>query len=320
MEGMILALVVMLALATRFAVPGNVDRARLIVDGLIPAALVTVVGLAAMAAHNRAVTGDPLSMPYQAYQQQYGSTPILVLAAAEDPLPQFRHDVMRAYALEWGRGRHARLREPLGFVSESVKKLFALAFFFLGPTLLLLLVLRPAKPRHWTAFAMVGTMAVLSLSFLTKATFPHYVAPTTGLIYALLGTALMAVHRRSRQRRRVNMALVCALVLAISVPFQVAWVAVDAEGSWGAERAALERGFRREPGRDLVFVEYGAGHSYNQEWVYNEADIDASEVVWARSMGDERNRALRDFYPDRVSWRLVVDQDIQLDRYEPSED
>jgi hypothetical protein len=61
-----------------------------------------------------------------------------------------------------------------------------------------------------------------------------------------------------------------------------------------------------DPGSDLVFVEYGPDHSYHQEWVYNRADIDGSEIVWARDMGDSKNRALVSYYANRRVWVLTA--------------
>ena len=40
------------------------------------------------------------------------------------------------------------------------------------------------------------------------------------------------------------------------------------------------------------------------EWVYNGADIDAQEVVWARALGPKRNRELLEYFSDRHAWRF----------------
>jgi hypothetical protein len=64
----------------------------------------------------------------------------------------------------------------------------------------------------------------------------------------------------------------------------------------------------QEPGRDLVIVRYADGHDPHREWVYNRADIDGSEVVWARDMGAIRNAALIDYFADRRIWDLRINE------------
>ena len=62
----------------------------------------------------------------------------------------------------------------------------------------------------------------------------------------------------------------------------------------------------QDPNRHLVFVRYGSGHSFHREWVYNRADIDAAQIVWARDMGSYENRKLLEYYSDRRTWLLTA--------------
>ena len=54
-------------------------------------------------------------------------------------------------------------------------------------------------------------------------------------------------------------------------------------------------------------VRYAPDHNVHTEWVYNEADIDAATVVWARELSTDRNRALLDFFAERRIWLLTPD-------------
>jgi len=59
--------------------------------------------------------------------------------------------------------------------------------------------------------------------------------------------------------------------------------------------------------RHLVIVRYSARHVPDDEWVYNEADIDQARVVWAREMDAVKNRELLQYFADRRVWLLEVD-------------
>ncbi len=61
------------------------------------------------------------------------------------------------------------------------------------------------------------------------------------------------------------------------------------------------------PGRLLVFVRYWPQHLFQDEWVYNGADIDGQRVVWARDLGDVENEKLLRYYPGRRSLLLEPD-------------
>ena len=47
----------------------------------------------------------------------------------------------------------------------------------------------------------------------------------------------------------------------------------------------------------------------DEEWVYNEADIDQARVVWARDMDAVKNRELLQYFANRRVRLLEVDAD-----------
>ena len=69
------------------------------------------------------------------------------------------------------------------------------------------------------------------------------------------------------------------------------------------------------PGKLLVFVHYYPQHIFQEEWVYNRADIDGSRVVWARDLGMEENEKLRAYYKDRTA--LLLEPDFRPPRLTP---
>jgi hypothetical protein len=64
----------------------------------------------------------------------------------------------------------------------------------------------------------------------------------------------------------------------------------------------------RREGKQLVIVRYKPDHKVNDEWVYNEPDIDAAKVVWARDMGASQNEELIRYFKDRQAWLVEPDE------------
>jgi hypothetical protein len=60
----------------------------------------------------------------------------------------------------------------------------------------------------------------------------------------------------------------------------------------------------RMGGRHLVLVAPKTDPDNVFQWIYNDADIDASQIVWARDMGSANNQALLDYFHGRKVWLL----------------
>jgi hypothetical protein len=77
-----------------------------------------------------------------------------------------------------------------------------------------------------------------------------------------------------------------------------------------ARRAKIERKLLdQDSGRHLIVVRYTGTQNPHEEWVYNRADIDASDVVWAHDMGVEENRKLIGYFKNRTVWIFLPDVD-----------
>jgi hypothetical protein len=73
-------------------------------------------------------------------------------------------------------------------------------------------------------------------------------------------------------------------------------------------RDALSNRLSQNPGPQLVLVHYQPDHEPFNEWVYNEADIDHSKIVWAREMAPTQNQELLEYFRDRQAWLLGADE------------
>jgi hypothetical protein len=86
-------------------------------------------------------------------------------------------------------------------------------------------------------------------------------------------------------------------------------------------RVAVNQQLDQVPGKQLVFVRYWPQHIFQDEWIYNAADIDHARVVWARDLGASEDQKLLRYYPDRTAWLLEPDaMPPKLSRYEVSQE
>lgn len=125
----------------------------------------------------------------------------------------------------------------------------------------------------------------------------------------------------SPRRRARRAALVRALILAYLLSFAVA-VRGHVTGQateFARQRAQLLGQLETAGGRHLVVVRYGRDHNIHEEWVQNEAQIDAAPVIWGRSMGAEADRTLCAYFADRRCWLLRADAaPLRLIPYAPA--
>jgi hypothetical protein len=111
---------------------------------------------------------------------------------------------------------------------------------------------------------------------------------------------------------RVGQAVLIALpILALAVLAMTTYhlVATHDDFSPPRQRARLLQQLSIGEQRHLILVKYGPHHSYFHEWVYNEADIDGSKVVWARAMDSQEDCKLMTYFKDRKVWSLAIDYD-----------
>jgi hypothetical protein len=155
---------------------------------------------------------------------------------------------------------------------------------------------------------------------------PHYLAPFTAAFYAIGLQAMRHLRLWSPDGQPVGMTLVR---LAVTVCFVLAavrsfagplhlrlneWPASEWSGMWygpghfGTERAHIEAGLERLPGKQLAIVRYSPKHYSMDEWVYNAPDIDRSKVIWAREMDSANDLELIRYYKDRNVWLVQPDK------------
>jgi len=149
---------------------------------------------------------------------------------------------------------------------------------------------------------------------------PHYAAPMTGVIYALLLIALRQI-RQNGGRAGVAVArtvpLLCGVLLLLRIAGPVLHIPASdtVPMTWCSpnlqllDRARVLAQLERLPGLHLAIVQYKPIHDVlNHEWVYNGADVDNSKVVWAQDMGATKNTELIRYFQGRQVWLVEPDE------------
>jgi len=307
---------------------------RVLLPRMAPSLLLVVAAVGLTALHNRAVTGNAATTPYQLSRTQYGVPTTFTF----QPLPQPQWRLTREQGLDYQIQStvHGAGPETLGtYLARLGTRIRYFRFYLLPPLYLavpfFLLLLRRFR-FLWVVMTICGFLLCANLY---PYFYTHYIAAVSSL-FILVGVA--GLERLSRIRIRCQpvgdqaaavIACVCAAHclfwygLHLFVPAELTaslaryetWDAInhgDPEG-----RIEVRRRLMQSPGKQLVFVRYGPQHTF-KEWVYNEAQIDEAKIVWARDLGSEENDKLRQYYSDRSAWLLEPDaRPWRLVKYEP---
>lgn len=275
----------------------------------LPGLTVLAAAAAAMMYLNLRQTGHPLHLAYQVHESQYGAAPVFLWQRASAP-PAYRHPVMRDFHVGWSRLTYEKQQSPAGALRGALSKIRSLWLFYVG---LLLTPVLAALPWTWhrprVKWALAGCGLVLAGLLSETWTFPHYAAPAAAPVLLLLMEGLRQIRLIRWRRRPVGRLAVARLapVLAVAALLTFAASRARTESRWPMERFRMADMLKQIPGRHLVIVSYGRGHSPHEEWVYNEADIDASAIVWARRMSPAENARLIDGFRGRQVWWLHVE-------------
>jgi hypothetical protein len=167
--------------------------------------------------------------------------------------------------------------------------------------------------------ALVLALVAYAGPALDTRLWPHYAAAETVLAYLIAACALRAL--RNAWPGVDGAYLMWGALVIFALPTALGllspanrYVSGSAEYLINAKHAVVEEQLKRQPGRQLVLVRYGPRHEIYEELVYNHADIDGSKIVWARSLGAEKDAELIRHYPNRQVWTVLENGGVTLSR------
>lgn len=311
------ALVVLLISVIRDRPPWRTLLAKV----ALPLCSVLVLMCIGMGFYFSRVTGSPLRMPYQVNRSTYATAPVFFLQTPAVE-PHYNHAVMRDFYQNWEQALYAKTQSPLGMLVRTAGKFVTLWLFYFGPVLSLPLLMfhRVVKDRRMRPLMIAGGIGLLGF-FLPAWFNAHDAAPLSGLFYVVLLQGLRHLRwcgwrgKKSGLLLARAVPLICLLLvpvrifagplhLSLNPDWRLTWSSAAA-GNY--DRADILQQLDKLPGQHLVIVRYQPDHDFHSEWVYNEANIDAAKVVWAREMDPRNNQELTGFFKGRTIWLLEAD-------------
>jgi hypothetical protein len=280
-------------------------------------AIVLLPAAAATAYYNYVVTGSALRLPFIEYARQYVYIPLFNFQPLQ-PAKVYHNFALYDLHQNWERGEWEKARSwqliPIRFGDWR-----DVAARILGSPLYGLLILvfvcdlwhdrRIRLPLMCVAAALAGSLIEVRY-------YEHYAGPMTA---ALLIVAVQALRHLRQWQFGGNPV---GRVLARALPLLVAAVAFASQARMilrqeppenflpvNARRDEVARSLTDQGGKHVILVHYTRSQSPHEEWVYNSADIDAQDVIWAHDLGAEENAALLKYYNGRKIWRFQPDQD-----------
>lgn len=280
---------------------------------VLPLIVVLAIGALATGYYYFRVTGSPIRMAYQVNRDTYAIPPYFIWQTP-GPEPTYHHATMRNF-YSAALTEFETNRTIAGYLRRNAAKFVDWWQFYLGPLLTLPFLAFPKVLRQKKMRLPVMICAAMIVGFAVQTwTLPHYFSPAVGALYILLVQCLRQLWHWRPGDREIGQALVraisvlaCAMILlritaaAVNVPIEPPWPRGN------LERAKILRQLQQQPGLQLVIVRYGPHPDPTLDWVYNEANIDAAKVIWARDMGSDANQELLSYFKDRRVWQVNSD-------------
>jgi hypothetical protein len=280
---------------------------------LLTASLVAGAAILPLGVYFERITGSPLVTPYQISRQVYGWP--MTFAWAKPPVIHHTNPELKFY-YEYELHEYEKVSSPASFLQYLTFRVQEYWRFFAGPMLTVCLIgCGWVFRRHRFRVLLYGGVSAFIAVMLEGAASPHYLAPATVPILALITLGLWRM--RSRWVGGVAFSRLAVLTMAgilagriaagaaalpytQSVNFQSWCCKVQGRDDKQRITAYLEH----QLGRHLVIVRSKTDPYNFFQWIYNEADIDSARIVWARDLGEDRNRVLRTYFRDRTVWMV----------------
>ncbi|MEZ5428819.1 MAG: glycosyltransferase family 39 protein [Pyrinomonadaceae bacterium] len=263
----------------------------------------TIITGALVLPYNKAITGDPMLLPMNAYYTKYFWKDVMALGFGANR------------GLDWGLDAFPG-HSPLEAMVNAALNTFSLNIELLGwatgSLLLAVCFLFSGRMKRKDLWAPVVIVAVLgSYSFYWYSGGPDFGARYWFLIIIpLIALTVRAVEFlgdaiRENRETQVNARVMTAVLLlcGITLVCYIPWRALDKYYHYlgmqpGVERLARQNDF----GRSLVLIRGQEHPDFQSAWIYNPLDFEGDAPVYAWDKNPEIRQKLLQNYKDRQVW------------------
>jgi hypothetical protein len=280
----------------------------------LPVAVVAILFLLWTGYYNRRITGDAFKMPYMVYEEQYAVAPFLLIQKPRQ-IPQYNHEFIKRHFVDYALEEYNRQKNFKGFVKETIIKFKRIIKgYSWNYALIPLVIALPWMVRRRSVYICpLICFTVFMLAMVVETwMWDRYVAPIGAVFFCLVVEGFRRIRLWRCCGRPFGSAITIG-ILGLCCLQTLLWAKTRkweySRRDWDWQRQEIIRKLESEGGKHLIFVRYGQKQSVHNDWVHNSADIDGSRVVWARDMGDEKNRRLIEYYRDRKVWLIEAENE-----------
>lgn len=283
-------------------------------------AAVLIAAFAATAAYNRAVTGNAFELPFTEYAHQYAHIPLFnfqPLQPARIDLPASMYDLHQNWEPgEWQKARSTQLL-PMRFEDWKSVAATMMGSFLTGALIVLFLpnLLRDRRIR----LPLICVTAALIGSLIEVRFYVHYAAPAAAALLILAVQAFRHLRQWKPNGQPAGRFLARALpvlIVGLALASQALAILHPPPQPVNTTRDQVVALLHEFIEKHVILVRYTGSQSPHEEWVYNGADIDTQDVIWAHDLGPEKNARLVEYYKDRKIWLFQPDiNNLRLDPY-----
>ena len=296
---------------------------------VLPFILILVVTVIGTGAYNKAVTGKASLFPYALYLKSQMAVPLFIWEPLK-PIPTFKNQVIGNFENGFENKYYLLKRTWKGFFADVTTDIYKMFRFYFGyilaiPVLFFLPRVLRNRKRTFKLLLVILILVCTSAGMVAKAQ-THYFSTLTSLVVllAVLGLrTLVGLFKQTGLKMvyvLIAVQLLINMLVDVRVPGNLLSYGVPLQGQGIALKSYTREQFinvlMQKGGQHLVLVNDEPNHIFHNEWVYNGADIDKEQIVWARSMDEKDNAKLLAYFKDRQAWRITVNrEEYQYKKY-----